>query len=182
MKPFKSNNMKKSALILLPLIVFSCKKAVPMSEKKTDSVIVSEQSANTLPSDSQDLKINNDSLKTIQKIDNDTDEIKNGQIIKVVDGEKLPLLIDEKFTDKNQKLVLKIRNYKKSSLKASILSQNNKMNIRFNQIKTPDGKFDGPFGRDLSYKIPKNGEVWLIIGKNLMAEGDIVGDFSVRIE
>lgn len=182
MKPFKASSMKNSGLILLPLIMFSCKKAVPMSEQKTDSVIVSEQSANTLPSDSQDLKINNDSLKNIKKIDSEADEIKKGQIIKVIDGEKLPLLIDEKFTNKNQTLVLKIRNYNKSSLKAFILPQNNKMNIRFNQIKTPDGKFDGPFSRDLSYKIPKNGEVWLIIGKNLMAEGEIVGDFSVRIE
>ena len=56
------------------------------------------------------------------------------------------------------------------------------MNIRFNQIKTPDGKYDGPFGREISYKISSKGEVWLMIGKNLMADGKNTGRFSVRIE
>lgn len=180
MKPFKLDNMKNSAFLLIPLLIVSCKKAVPMKDKEADSVIVSEQSANTLPSDSQVLEIKEDTLKMVTK--DESSKIENGQIIKVVDGEKLPLVVDEKFTDKNQKLVLKIRNYENSSLKASITPQNNNMNIRFNQIRTPDGKFDGPFGREISYKIPKHGEVWLIIGKNLMAEGDLTGEFSVRVE
>jgi hypothetical protein len=77
---------------------------------------------------------------------------------------------------------VRITNYKKDQLKANIIPENNNMNIRFNQIKTPDGKYDGPFGREISYKISGKGEVWLIIGKNLMAEGDNVGRFSVRIE
>lgn len=175
--------MKKIFFALIPIFVISCKKEVPATETKTDSIIVSEQSANTSKIDSQNIEINQDSLKN-SKIDskNDLTEVKNGEIIKVVDGEKLPLLIDEKFTDKNQKLILKIRNYQKPDLKASVLPKNNNMNIRFNQIKTPDGKYDGPFGREISYKIPKSGEVWLIIGKNLMADGEIEGDFSVRVE
>lgn len=172
--------MKKTAFLLIPLLIVSCKKAVPMKDKTADSIIVSEQSANTLPSDSQVLEIKKDTLKKINK--EESSKIENGQIIKVVDGEKLPLVIDEKFTDKNQKLILKIRNYKNSNLKASVTPQNNNMNIRFNQIRTPDGKFDGPFGREISYKIPKQGEVWLILGKNLMAEGDLIGEFSVRLE
>lgn len=167
------------ALTVISLSVFSCKKAVPMKDNNSDSVIVSEQKANTLPSDSQNLQIEKDSSNNIN---HDRSVEKNGQIIKVVDGEVLPFIIDEKFTDKNQKLILKIRNYEKSNLKASIIPQNDKMNIRFNQIRTPDGKFDGPFGREISHAIPKTGEVWLIIGKNLMAEGEIKGDFSVRVE
>lgn len=182
MKPFKINNVRNSVLLIVPLLIGSCKKAVSMKDKRDDSIIVSEQSANTLTSDSQELKINKDTVEMIQNNGSEVNEVKNGQIIKVVDGEKLPLLIDEKFTDKNQKLILKIRNYEKTSLKASILPQNNNMNIRFNQIRTPDGKFDGPFSRDISYEIPKSGEVWLIIGKNLMAEEEIAGDFSVRVE
>ncbi|HEX7870093.1 MAG TPA: hypothetical protein VF455_08260 [Chryseobacterium sp.] len=175
--------MKKFAFALIPLLVISCKKEVPATESKTDSIIVSEQSANASKIDSQNIEIKKDSSKN-SKIDNkdEATEVKNGEIIKVVDGEKLPLLIDEKFTDKNQKLILKIRNYEKTDLKASVLPKNNNMNIRFNQIKTPDGKYDGPFGREISYKIPKSGEVWLIIGKNLMADGEIEGDFSVRVE
>ncbi|MFL9835082.1 hypothetical protein [Chryseobacterium terrae] len=173
--------MKKRAFFLIPLLMFSCKKEGTETNKKTDSVIISEQSENTSKPDSLDMKINQDTLK---KENNKVEvtETKNGEIIKIVDGEKLPVLIDEKFTDKNQKLIIKIKNYEKTDLKASVLPENNNMNIRFNQIKTPDGKFDGPFGRDISYKIPKNGDVWLIIGKNLMAEGDLTGNFSVRIE
>ncbi|MGO4709076.1 hypothetical protein AB4Y90_08150 [Chryseobacterium sp. 2TAF14] len=171
--------MKKQAFILIPLLMFSCKKEAAATDKETDSVIVSEQSVNASKPDSQNLKINEDTLKN-NKVE--LTETKNGEIIKIVDGEKLPLLIDEKFTDKNQKLIIKIKNYEKTDLKASVLPENNNMNIRFNQIKTPDGKFDGPFGKDISYKIPENGDVWLIIGKNLMAEGDLTGNFSVRIE
>lgn len=175
--------MKKIFFALIPLLVISCKKEVPSTEAKTDSIIVSEQSANASKIDSQNIEIKKDSSKN-SKIDNkdEATEVKNGEIIKVVDGEKLPLLIDEKFTDKNQKLILKIRNYEKTDVKASVLPKNNNMNIRFNQIKTPDGKYDGPFGREISYKILKSGEVWLIIGKNLMADGEIEGDFSVRVE
>jgi hypothetical protein len=179
MKPLKLNNMKNYALIIIPLLIISCKKETKATDKKTDSIIVSEQSANTSQIDSQNLKINHDSLKTPI---NSKSEVKNGEIVKVVDGEKLPLLIDEKFTDKSQKLIIKIRNYENLNLKASVLPKNNMMNIRFNQIRTPDGKFDGPFGREVSYKIQENGEVWLIIGKNLMADGDFTGEFSVRIE
>ncbi|MFY1046816.1 hypothetical protein [Chryseobacterium sp. GP-SGM7] len=175
--------MKKLFFAFIPLLVISCKKEVPAIETKTDSIIVSEQSANTIKVDSQNIKINQDSVKN-SSIDgkDEVTGVKNGEIIKVVDGENLPVSIEEKFTDQNQKLVLKIKNYQKSDLKAIVLPKNNNMNIRFNQIKTPDGKFDGPFGREISYKIPKNGEVWLIIGKNLMAEGDLTGDFSVKVE
>ncbi|MEG1238815.1 MAG: hypothetical protein RSD30_14715 [Flavobacterium sp.] len=179
MKLLKLNNMKKYALIIIPLLIISCKKEMPGTDKKTDSIIVSEQSANTSQVDSQNIKINKDTLKAPI---NSKSEVKDGEIIKVVDGEKLPLLIDEKFTDKKQKLIIKIRNYENLNLKASVLPKNNTMNIRFNQIRTPDGKYDGPFGREISYKIPQNGEVWLIIGKNLMADGDFTGEFSVRIE
>ena len=57
-----------------------------------------------------------------------------------------------------------------------------KQNIRFNQIKFPDGSFDGPFRKKLTHTVKENGEVWLIIGKNNMAEGTANGDFSVTVE
>lgn len=174
--------MKNSVLLLSLLLIVSCKKAVPSQEKKTDSVIVSEQSENTLPLDSANSKINKDTLRSLSvKSDDDLNE-QTGEITKLIDGEKLPSTLECEFTDKIQKLVIRITNYNKGELKAIIIPENNKMNIRFNQIKTPDGKYDGPFGRDISYKISSKGEVWLIIGKNLMAEGENSGDFSVRIE
>lgn len=174
--------MKNSVLLLSLLLIVSCKKAVPSQEKKTDSVIVSEQSENTLPLDSTNSKINKDTLQSLSVKSDDHLNEKTGEITKLIDGEKLPSTLECEFTDKIQKVVVRIINYKKDQLKADIIPENNNMNIRFNQIKTPDGKYDGPFGREISYKISGKGEVWLIIGKNLMAEGDNVGRFSVRIE
>lgn len=174
--------MKNSVLLLSLLLIVSCKKAVPSEEKKTDSVIVSEQSENTLPLDSANSKINKDTLQSLNVKSDDYLNEKTGEITKLIDGEKLPSTLECEFTDKIQKVVVRIANYKKDQLKANIIPENNNMNIRFNQIKTPNGKYDGPFGREISYKISGKGEVWLIIGKNLMAEGDNVGRFSVRIE
>lgn len=174
--------MKNSVFLLSLLLIVSCKKAVPSEEKKTDSVIVSEQSENTLPLDSTNSKINKDTLQSLSVKSDDHLNEKTGEITKLIDGEKLPSTLECEFTDKIQKVVVRITNYKKDQLKADIIPENNNMNIRFNQIKTPDGKYDGPFGREISYKISGKGEVWLIIGKNLMAEGDNVGRFSVRIE
>jgi len=174
--------MRNSVLLLSLLLIVSCKKAVPSEEKKTDSVIVSEQSENTLPLDSANSKINKDTLQSLRVKSDDHLNEKTGEITKLIDGEKLPSTLECEFTDKIQKVVVRITNYKKDQLKADIIPENNNMNIRFNQIKTPDGKYDGPFGREISYKISGKGEVWLIIGKNLMAEGDNVGRFSVRIE
>ncbi|WP_435526038.1 hypothetical protein [Chryseobacterium indoltheticum] len=164
--------MKNSVLLLSLLLIVSCKKSVPSQEKKTDSVIVSEQSDSTLPLDSASSKINKDSLQSLKAKSDDNLNEQTGEITKLIDGEKLPSTLECEFTDKIQKVVVRITNYNKGELKATIIPENNKMNIRFNQIKTPDGKYDGPFGRNISYKISGKGEVWLIIGKNLMAEGE----------
>lgn len=174
--------MKNSVLLAGLLLIVSCKKAVPSQENKADSVIVSEQSSNALQVDSTNAKVKNDTLQSVNTKSEENVSKQNGETVKLVDGEKLPSTLECEFTDKVQKVVVRIANYKKDQLKANIIPENNNMNIRFNQIKTPDGKYDGPFGREISYKISGKGEVWLIIGKNLMAEGDNVGRFSVRIE
>lgn len=174
--------MKNSVLLVSLLLIVSCKKAVPSQENKKDSVIVSEQYSNTLSLDSANEKMNNDTLQSVNTKSDESLSKQNGEIVKLVDGEKLPSTLECEFTDKIQKVFVRIANYKKDQLKANIVPENNNMNIRFNQIKTPDGKYDGPFGREISYKISGKGEVWLIIGKNLMAEGDNMGRFSVRIE
>lgn len=174
--------MKNSVLLVSLLLLVSCKKAVPSQEKPADSVIVSEQSSNALNSDSAKVKVNNDTLMK-QNVKSDTLLNKqNGEAVKLVDGEKLPSTLEYEFTDKIQKLIVRITNYNKAQLKATILPESNKMNIRFNQIKLKDGQYDGLFGREISYKISGKGEVWLIIGKNLMADGKNTGRFSVRIE
>ncbi|REC53808.1 hypothetical protein DRF62_12200 [Chryseobacterium piscium] len=174
--------MKNSVLLIGLLLIVSCKKGNPSQGMKTDSVVVSEQSENAFPVDSVNSKISNDTLQPVNTKSDENLNKQNGETVKLVDGEKLPSTLEFEFTDKIQKAVVRIANYKKDQLKADIVPESNNMNIRFNQIKTPDGKYDGPFGREISYKISSKGEVWLMIGKNLMADGENTGRFSVRIE
>ncbi|MFP7657152.1 hypothetical protein [Chryseobacterium proteolyticum] len=107
---------------------------------------------------------------------------KDGQIIRTADASQLPFTVGEQFTKEGQELILKITNYNKSDIKASISTKEKDFNIRFNQIKLPNGEYDGPFGRDIFYQMAGKGEVWLIIGKSNMASGNTKGSFSVSVE
>lgn len=170
--------MKKMVFLLLPFMMISCKKEAATNENSNDSVIVSEPQAKVFE-DSALLKKDSVVKDSPEKI---AGEEKKGESVKIIDGQKLPFTIEQEFTDKIQKLIIKIPYYDKPNLNAFITPHNNNMNVRFNQIKTPDGKLDGPFGKEISYKTPQKGEIWLIIGKNLMAEGDLNGVFSVTVE
>ncbi|WP_144283817.1 hypothetical protein [Chryseobacterium echinoideorum] len=166
--------MKKSVFLIIPLLMASCTKQSSEAQRNTDSL---KAVVNT------DVDIYDSVSKPVVEDSLQTEETeKQGEAVKIVNAEKLPCTIDQKFDAKIQKLVIRIPNYSKSEIHGSISPQNNKMNIRFNQIKLPDGNYDGPFGREISYQIKEKGEVWLIIGKSLMAEGVNEGDFSVTIE
>jgi hypothetical protein len=54
-------------------------------------------------------------------------------------------------------------------------------NIRFNQIVTPTGQSDGPFGQDIEYTLTEKGIYKLLIGHSLMAENAHVGPFLVSL-
>jgi hypothetical protein len=57
-------------------------------------------------------------------------------------------------------------------------------NIRFNQIYIPagkTGKYEGPFSRKISYPVTVKGDYRLIVGENLMAEGDWKGNFTCKV-
>ncbi len=57
-------------------------------------------------------------------------------------------------------------------------------NIRINQIFTPDGKADGPFGRDLKRTLVQEGTYKLIIAEDLMQGDEWKGKFwlTVKVE
>lgn len=172
----------KKLLFIIPFIVLSCKKETKDIEIKTvDSITSKQKSENTIDSvvKKEDAKI----MDTISAEDPNSTTEENGRVlVKTVDGSRLPIVLKEEFTKEHDKLILKISEYSKPELKARIVTKQNDFNIRFNQIKLPDGMMDGPFGREITYKIPTKGEVWLIIGKNNMADGKITGVFSVSIE
>jgi len=172
----------KKLLFIIPIIVLSCKKETKDIEIKTfDSVTLKQKSENT--TDSVGMKEDAKIMDTITTEDKNSTTEENGRVlVKTVDGSRFPIVLEEEFTKEHDKLIIKILNYSKPQLKAKITTKQNDFNIRFNQIKLPDGMMDGPFGREITYDIPTKGEVWLIIGKNNMADGKITGMFSVNIE
>ncbi len=64
---------------------------------------------------------------------------------------------------------------------AMLVVKSDSANIRINQIEMPDGKFDGPFGREMRYEIKIPGVYKIIIGENMMAEGKWTGDFLINV-
>lgn len=181
-------NMKKSVLLFIPLMILSCKKDAPITETATqDSAFVSEQKPAQSGFDSVDMRerdsvINNAPATKEVLRKGVAREEKDRVIVRLADGERLPFTIGEEFTEKHDKLILKISNFNKPKITAKISTKQQDFNIRFNQIQLPDGKMDGPFMREITYDVPKSGEVWLIIGKNLMADGKTTGSFSVTVE
>lgn len=180
--------MKKSVLLLIPLIMMACKKEAAVSgSKNEDSAIVSEQMVVPAASDSaamrlKDSIINNAPItKEVLKTGVMREE-KDRVIVRMADAEGLPFTIGEEFTEKHDKLILKITNFSNPTITAKISTQKKDFNIRINQIKLPNGKMDGPFMKEVTYEIPQKGEVWLIIGKNNRADGKTTGSFSVSVE
>jgi hypothetical protein len=179
--------MKKS-LLLIPLIIISCKKDPSVLETQNkDSMTVSEQPASTERPDSAALRkkdsIINNAPKTKEVLKKGVmRNVKDGQIIRTVDAEQFPLTLGEEFTKDGQEFILKITDFDKPILKAKISTKEKDFNIRFNQIKLPNGDYDGPFGREITYDVKGKGEVWLMIGKSNMASGNTKGSFTVSVE
>lgn len=179
--------MKKS-LLLIPLIIVACKKepAVTVTKDK-DSTVVTEMPDSVVKTDSvvlrkKDSIINNAPVtKEVLRKGVMRDE-KDGQIIRTADANQLPFTIGEEFTKDDQDFILKLTRYDRPNIKAKISTKEKDFNIRFNQIRLPNGNYDGPFGREITYETPGKGEVWLIIGKSNMASGNTKGSFTVTVE
>ncbi len=169
----------KKLLAILPLLIVSCQKDVAASNLKSDSVMLSKQS---------DIAPKIDSAPTgivpVDKIDAlEKDKVIEGkEIIKTIDASQLPITIADEFSDADQQMIIKIKNFKTDKISGIITPENPEMNIRFNQIKLTNGDYDGPFGSNLTYDIKSEGEIWLIIAKSNMASGETKGKFSVRLE
>ncbi|KQT20657.1 hypothetical protein ASG22_16925 [Chryseobacterium sp. Leaf405] len=179
--------MKKS-LLLIPLIIISCKKDpnVEPAERK-DSIVITEQPDTALKMDSAAVRLKdsviNNAPKTKEVLKTGVmRNVKEGQIIRMVDAEQFPLTLGEEFTKDDQEFILKITDFDKPNIKAKINTKQKDFNIRFNQIKLPNGDYDGPFGREITYDVKGKGEVWLMIGKSNMASGNTKGSFTVSLE
>ena len=74
------------------------------------------------------------------------------------------------------------KNVTKTTISAKINNVEKDRNLRINQIILPDGSSDAPFSKEMKYAKKKNGTYKIVIGKNLMAEGKLVGNVSVSVE
>lgn len=180
----------KKILLLIPLIIISCKKEPKVTEMQTldsDSVAVSEQASPIEKADSAAVKMKdsviNNAPKTKEVLSKGVmRDVKDGQIIRTAEAAQLPFKLGEEFTKDGQEFILKITNFNKSTLKAKISTDVKDFNIRFNQIKLPNGDYDGPFGKEITYDVKGKGEVWLIVGKSNMASGTTKGSFTINVE
>lgn len=81
----------------------------------------------------------------------------------------------------DQPITCEVTISKADSLHALLVPENEDGNIRFTQIILPDGKKDGPFGKDLQVSALQTGTYQLIIGENKMAGEKWKGKFKVKV-
>lgn len=178
----------KKYFMLFPLLIISCKKEPKIPEKQDmDSTVVTEQTPPVEKTDSAALRIKdsivNNAPKTKEVLRRGVMRTEDDEkIIRTADADQLPFTVGETISKDNQEFILKITNFNKSTLKAKITKKEKDFNIRFNQIRLPNGDYDGPFGTELTYDVKGKGEVWLIIGKSNMASGNTKGNFTVSVE
>ena len=108
--------------------------------------------------------------------------VEGNKIIRTVEASQLPFTIGEQFTDENQEFVIVIKNVTKPTISVKINTVEKDRNLRINQIILPDGSTDGPFSKEMNYTKKKNGTYKIVIVKNLMAEGKLVGNVSVSVK
>lgn len=68
-----------------------------------------------------------------------------------------------------------------TNLSVAIVPEDSVANIRINQIFSPDGKADGPFGKELKRTINQKGTYKLIIGEDLMQGDEWKGTFILTV-
>ena len=175
----------KKFLFLIPMLVISCKKdPTSLSTDGNSDSLGNKTEFKEAHIDSTVPKIQpeSDSLP-ISKPEKQNRKIVADTIYRTFQASELPLNFSEEFQNERQQLILKIEHFSQPEISAEILPENNMMNIRFNQIRIPNGDWDGPFGRTLEkYPVSSKGELLLRIGKSNMASGKASGKFSVKIK
>lgn len=164
----------KKLILLVAIVLWSCNKTESVGEltSKTDPLFEKTVVEDTLKEIQTEIPAGRKGMLR---------EVEGNKIIRTADAQQIPFSIGEEFTEDNQQFILKIKNFNGQNITGEITPEKSVMNIRFNQIRLPDGTYGGPFGRQISYAVKDNGEVWLIIGRSNMASGETKGRFSVNI-
>ena len=118
--------------------------------------------------------IENDSVKPPMKTLNDT-------LPRGFSDLSDTLILKLKMDSANDHLTIPLAISSGKELFAALSSDDKNANIRISQIGLPDSTFDGPFGKDLHYKMKSPGNYKIIIGENMMAGDRWKGDFVLRV-
>ena len=173
----------KKLILLIPILLIACKKdnTSTLNNDNADStLVVNKKTSDKMPVNQDSLVANSAAVEKV--LDEGVNRnVEKNEIVRTADASMFPFTIGDQFTEDNQKFVLKIKNISKSKMKISVESRS-PMNIRIMQVKKPDGSFDGPWGRTLNLDTPQKGEYWIMLGKNLMADGTGTGHFSIKVE
>lgn len=84
--------------------------------------------------------------------------------------------------DSMQTVIVEFNPGDSTRVDAWLTSRDSLANVRFSQIFMPDSTADGPFGRELQYKLTQRGTYRLRIGENMMAGDPWAGVFLLRLE
>ncbi|WP_051190350.1 hypothetical protein [Kaistella palustris] len=174
----------KKLIVLLPVLLFSCnkKEAVTETSANRDSAVAVDHNEVEKPFDSTATGITTLPHEPAKNASATFRVAEGNKIIKTINGDAIPLKISDEFTTDDQSYILKIKNFTNRKITGKIVPENSAMNIRFNQIKLADGSYDGPFGREISYDVPKPGEIWLLVSKSNMASGETRGKFTIGLK
>lgn len=118
--------------------------------------------------------IENDSVKTEKEILQDT-------LPKGLSDLSDTLIMKLKMDSATDHLTIPLAITSGNELFAALSSDDKDANIRISQVGLPDSTFDGPFGRDLNYKLKSPGNYKIIIGENMMAGDRWKGDFVLKV-
>lgn len=183
-KPYHRFITKWTNLALIGLLLLGCKK-----ESTNIPVIANNDSLSvTTQPKVQDSAAEKDSINNAQVVkkvlqEGIMREKEAGKIIRITDASQLPFKIGDAFSNADQTLLLKIKDFSEDQISVLVQPENKNMNIRIQQIIDAKGNTDGPFGKSVDHYVIKNkGEIQLLIGKSNMASGDATGNFTISVE
>ena len=152
----------KTSLIILIITVMSCKNT----------------SQNIPGTDSSTAK--KDSLSTKDTIR--TSEVNDSVILIRFPAGSISTTVSANMKGINYPVTVLIPIKQGKQLSASIKTKDSIANIRINQIILPDGKADGPFGKELKRDIHQQGTYRLIISESMMQADEWKGTFMLTIK
>ncbi|MDR2886158.1 MAG: hypothetical protein LBU95_05195 [Rikenellaceae bacterium] len=97
----------------------------------------------------------------------------------IVDGESMSMNIVDNLDSLTDSRTYTIDAMIGQTLYLSLAAPDEPANVRVNQIISPSGAADGPFGRDVQYEITEDGTWTIIVAESLMNGEEYKGEFTL---